>query len=196
MPQVLAMLPMIMAVAGTGASIIQGFTHGGGSAPPDNSAALAAQNAESERKAQAQLEQQKSMMLRRAAPDAQAATGGSLAPDSFANLTAILAGIPGDVQLAQRLLGGNTDIGGFGGGFGSTGNFGSGNSGLTSQFGQETSSGMGFGSDGQSSMPSMPGMNSGGMGSGSGGSVSGGDFSGDSMGGNMQDILSSLLQGG
>jgi len=85
------------------------------------------------------LEQQKSALLRRTAPDAQSATGGSLSPDAFAAFTSILAGLPGDSSLASKVLngGGGSGFGGFGSNFGATAAPGGGSSGLVNSPGLE-----------------------------------------------------------
>lgn len=59
-------------------------------------------DAEKQAKSEAMIRQQ---MLRKSAPDAQAAVGGSLTATPFAQLTADIAGEPGSLQDALRMLG-------------------------------------------------------------------------------------------
>jgi len=73
--------------------------------PPDLNAAMQKQASDD---AAAQAKQDaatKAQLLRRSAPDAQAATGGSLTEAPFAQLTSDIAGQPGDIQTALKLLG-------------------------------------------------------------------------------------------
>ena len=77
--------------------------------PPDLTASMQ-QQADADAKKQQQQEQlTKAQLLRRSAPDAQAQTGGSLTDMPFAALTSDIAGIPGDIQQAFKLLGGKDD---------------------------------------------------------------------------------------
>lgn len=60
--------------------------------------------ADAEKQAAAETAQ-RSQALRRAAPDAQAQTGGSLTDAPFASLTSYIAGAPSNLQEALRALG-------------------------------------------------------------------------------------------
>jgi len=77
---------------------------GGGSSTDPNAAAQ--QQAKADADKQAKLDAAtKTAALRRAAPDAQAQTGGSLTDMPFASLTQSIAGEPGNIQEAMRALG-------------------------------------------------------------------------------------------
>jgi hypothetical protein len=104
MPAAIPLIAAIVGIAGTGFSVYEAVKGPSGSGGADPAAAQA--QALKDKQAQQQQELQ---MLRRAAPNAQAATGGSLTDAGFASLVANLAGLPGDVNLAETLLkGGNT----------------------------------------------------------------------------------------
>jgi hypothetical protein len=79
------------------------------------------QQAQADAAKQAQQEQlTKGQLLRKASPDAQAATGGSLTDAPFAQLTSSIAGVPGDINEALKLLNLNqsgSDTTGLSGGF-------------------------------------------------------------------------------
>lgn len=93
-------LPAIMGVMSL-------FGGGSGSSSSSTSATDAAQqqaktDADKQAKADAAM---KASALRRASPDAQAQTGGSLTDAPFASLTQSIAGEPGNIQEALRALG-------------------------------------------------------------------------------------------
>lgn len=99
-----AAIPFIVAATtlfGTGLSAYEALS--GGPKGPDQNALLQQQQAD-EAKAKAAERDQKLQMLRRAAPDAQAQTGGSLTDAGFSQLVANIAGLPGDINLAEQLL--------------------------------------------------------------------------------------------
>jgi hypothetical protein len=102
MPQLGLLIPLIISGVTAGKSLFGGHH--------DDSKSLAdAQKAQAAADAQKQAEQEaatKSQLLRKAAPDAQAQTGGSLTDAPFASLTSSIAGLPGSVEDALRLLGG------------------------------------------------------------------------------------------
>jgi hypothetical protein len=168
MPPIVATIATVIASAVTaGTSIYQAQDYKG---PDTNQAALDAksqsdQNAKNAANNAASLEAQKTALIRRAAPDAQAATGGALAPDAFASFTSMLAGMPGDNALAQRIL----------------------NGGAASPTGTQTSSG--FTPPSSTSSPTMPAMGSSGDGSQS--PVP----SGDGQGGMMQMLMKMFNSG-
>ena len=92
-----AIIPLI--IAGVTAGI--GATGGGGSSSSTDATALAKSDAEKQAQQEALT---KANLLRRASPDAQAQVGGSLTEAPFASLTSDIAGLPGDIQTALRLL--------------------------------------------------------------------------------------------
>lgn len=99
-----AAIPFIVAaatLASSGVSIYQAFSKPGGG--PDPKAIQAQQQADAAKAKEAE-NQQKLQLLRRSAPDAQAQTGGALTDQGFASLVANIAGLPGDLNLAQELL--------------------------------------------------------------------------------------------
>lgn len=105
MPGLVAALPLIFAgatAATTIGSTIYNLQDYKG--PDTNQAALdkASSDAAALKDAQG-LEQQKTALLRRSAPDVQSAIGGALSPDSFGQYSALLAGIPGD-PLASKVF--------------------------------------------------------------------------------------------
>jgi hypothetical protein len=111
MPQVVPFILAATALAGTGESVYQAV-----SAPDPNAANKAAEqqakdDAAKQQKQEAAMRQQ---MLSRTMPDTQAAVGGSLTEAPFAQLTADIAGQPGSLQDALKLLGqrGETDTSG------------------------------------------------------------------------------------
>ena len=107
MPPIVATIATVIASAVTaGTSIYEAQDYKG---PDTNQPSIDAKaQKDAEAKNAAALEAQKTALIRRAAPDAQSATGGALAPDSFAAFTSMLAGMPGDNALAQRILNGGT----------------------------------------------------------------------------------------
>lgn len=107
MPFIVPFIPLI--AAGVGATEL-GMSFAGGGGPDlgklqkqqqDQATADAAKQAKQEADSKAQ-------MLRASAPNAQAQVGGSLTEAPFASLTSDIAGMPGDIQTALRLLDPNT----------------------------------------------------------------------------------------
>lgn len=79
---------------------------GGGSSSAQDIATQQEQQAKADADKQAKAEAaMRASALRRAAPDVQAATGGSLTDAPFASLTQSIAGEPGNLQEALRALG-------------------------------------------------------------------------------------------
>lgn len=104
MPQ--ALIPIILGTAlSAGASYgISKLTSPGGPSSSDVEAQMK-QQAEADAKKQQDAEAaQRAQALRRAAPDAQAQTGGSLTDAPFASLTSYIAGAPSNLQEALRAL--------------------------------------------------------------------------------------------
>lgn len=105
-----AAIPIILAVTGlvsTGLGVygaVKGATSS--SSDPYQKMLQQQQQQEAQDKAKAAEaeRQQKIQMLMRAAPDAQAQTGGSLTDSGFASLVSNIAGLPSDVNLAEELL--------------------------------------------------------------------------------------------
>lgn len=112
MPAALPFIIAATALAGTGITAYEAFNKPSGPDP----AALQQQQQQDALKAKQAQDAQKLQMLRKAAPDAQAAAGGSLTDQGFSQLVANIAGLPGDINLAQELLkpGSNTAPGGSG----------------------------------------------------------------------------------
>ena len=82
------------------------FGHGGSSSSSTSATDAAQQQAKADADKQAKIDAAtKTAALRRAAPDAQAQTGGSLTDMPFASLTQSIAGEPGNIQEALRALG-------------------------------------------------------------------------------------------
>lgn len=71
---------------------------------PDPTAAMQQQAQADAAKQAAQEAATKAQLIRKSAPDAQTAVGGSLTDAPFAQLTADIAGQPGDIQTALKLL--------------------------------------------------------------------------------------------
>jgi len=106
-----ALIPLLVTGATTG---IELGTKLAGVGVPSTSKLEAEQKAQAEADAKKQAEQEAAshaQMLRRAAPDAQAQTGGSLTEAPFASLTSSIAGLPGSVDEALRLLSGGASSG-------------------------------------------------------------------------------------
>ena len=103
MPFIIPFIPLI--AAGVGATELGVQLSGAGG--PDmgklqkQEEAQAQSDAEKAAKADAAS---KAQLLRKASPDAQAQVGGSLTEAPFASLTSDIAGLPGDIQTALRLL--------------------------------------------------------------------------------------------
>lgn len=101
-----AALPFIIAaasLASTGVSVFEAVRGPGGPGGPS----VADQQSQALKDRQTRQDQEL-QLLRRTAPNAQAQTGGSLTDAGFASLVANLAGLPGDVSLAESLLKGGT----------------------------------------------------------------------------------------
>jgi hypothetical protein len=101
MPQLI--LPIITAVigaAGVGTSIYGLTQQPGVPDPKTTQTAVDAQAA----KDKSSQEQQNQQLARRAAPDAQAQTGGSLTDTAFSDLVARLIGQPGDTTNVHNAL--------------------------------------------------------------------------------------------
>lgn len=107
-----AAIPIITAIigaAGVGTSIA-GLAESGGSSGPSAQQLSEQQQQQAQADAQkaAQAQQlQKDQLLRRAAPDAQAQTGGSLTDAPLAQLIASISGQPGDVNSAMKFANGS-----------------------------------------------------------------------------------------
>lgn len=96
-------IPIALALGTTAAS--GGFSGGSSNSSfsaTDSAQQQASADAAKQAKADAAV---KAAALRRASPDAQAQTGGSLTDAPFASLTQSIAGEPGNIQEALRALG-------------------------------------------------------------------------------------------
>jgi hypothetical protein len=81
---------------------------GTGTPQKDAQAQLQKQELANEQQQQKQQQEALQQAFKHFAPDAQAATGGSLSDKSFASLVAELSGQPGDISQAQQTIFGNT----------------------------------------------------------------------------------------
>ena len=106
-----AIIPILLSTALTaGASYgISKLESPGGPSSSDVEAQMKQQaTADAQKQEQAEAAQ-RGQALRRAAPDAQAQTGGSLTDAPFASLTSYIAGAPSNLQEALRALGMDKD---------------------------------------------------------------------------------------
>jgi hypothetical protein len=111
MPQVLELLPLLLTGATTGIGLAE--TLGGGSSTTKAVTPTAAQTADTANA----TKQNQLAALTQQTPNIQAQTGGSLSPEAWAQLAAILsgqAGNPGESaaggDLIQKILTGNTNV--------------------------------------------------------------------------------------
>jgi hypothetical protein len=90
------------AVTGTTTGLEASGAIGGGGGPSLSQAEQQQQQQQVQNNKQ--LTAQEQQAFKQFAPDAQAATGGSLSDQSFSALVSELAGQPGDIQLAQQTI--------------------------------------------------------------------------------------------
>jgi hypothetical protein len=180
MPAIIPFIPLIVGAAAAGTTAYA--TVSANSNADDAIAEQRRMAADAEKKNAEELRRAKDQMLRRAMPDAQSQTGGALTDSSFAAMVAELAGLPGDIGMAQKLLG----IPGTGSGAGVVG-------GPSTDPGLSPGSGVG-GDDFTGSGAIFPGAGltnpPAGMGQG------GGQGGGMGMGGSFMDLLQGFLGGG
>lgn len=105
MPAALAFIPLVLGAAtGIGSTLFGG----GSSSSSDIQKAQQQQAQQDAAKQAAQDAAQRKQLLSKQVGNAQELTGGSLSDSSFAQEIANLAGLPGNMQDALRLLGGSS----------------------------------------------------------------------------------------
>src|SRR5215471_15513146 len=105
MPAAIPIIMAITALTSTGLGVYSAVKSSGESDQYQKMLQQQQQQEQADKAKAAEAErQQKLQLLRRAAPDAQAATGGSLTDSGFASLVANIAGLPSDVNMAEELL--------------------------------------------------------------------------------------------